>query len=161
MSTGKYCVGDSWWGNRGQASDPENRITVCCVVPWCNVSHCLIWHSAATQLFGFVTFYGPSAPVPPIVPEFSIFGKKLDSQMVCRSRFLKVRDELSVLPTAFFFFFFFCSCSFVQKTILEKMIQLGRTTKHFSPGHLSVMLSCCPEHVIDTLHCQECKLSSL
>lgn len=59
-------------------------------MPWCDVSHCLIWHSEATQLFGFVTFFGPSAPVPPIVPEFSIFGKKLDSGLVRRSMFLIV-----------------------------------------------------------------------
>lgn len=29
----------------------------------------------------------------------------------------------------------------VQKTTLENMIQLGRTTKHFPLGHLNVMLS--------------------
>lgn len=42
-------------------------------------SHCLIWPPAATPLFSSVTFYGSSAPVPPIVPEFSIFGTKLDA----------------------------------------------------------------------------------
>lgn len=30
-----------------------------------------------------LTFYGPSAPVPPIVLEFSIFGKKLDPLNWC------------------------------------------------------------------------------
>lgn len=86
LSTGKLLVGDRLWDSWWQSSDVENRITLGCFVPWCNVSHCLIWHSAATQLFGFVTFCGPSAPVPPIVPEFSIFGKKLDSLNWCAGR---------------------------------------------------------------------------
>lgn len=134
-------------GNQWQSSDLENRITVGCFVPWCNVSHCLIWHSAAT--LGFVTFYGPSAPVPPIVPEFSIFGKKLDSLNWCIGQcFLYFeRDALYILKH-FQFFFFLCCCSVVQKTILENMIQLGRSMKHFSLGHLNVMLSfACYWHV--------------
>lgn len=61
----------------------KTALTVACFVPWCSMSHCLIWHSAATRLFGFVTLCGPSAPVPSIVSEFSIFGKKLGSFNWC------------------------------------------------------------------------------
>lgn len=53
-----------------------------------SVSRCLIWHSADTRLFGFVTFCGPAAPVPPIVPEFSIFGLKWDSLNLCEGHCL-------------------------------------------------------------------------
>lgn len=145
LNAEKCCAGDSLWGNRWQSSDPRN--TVGCFVPWCNVSHCLIWHSAATQLFGFVTFYGPSAPVPPIVPEFSIFGKKLDSLNWCVGQY---NEKWTVYSPALYLCFFFTPvvAQLFKKTILENMIHLGRTMKHFSPGHLNVMLSlACYWHV--------------
>lgn len=80
----------------------KNHITVGCFAPWCNVSRCLIWHSAATQLLSFVTFCGPSAPVPPIVPEFSIFGQKLDSLNLCVGHCDSFRAINSIISTVIF-----------------------------------------------------------
>lgn len=114
----------------------KTALTVACFVPWCSMSHCLIWHSAATRLCGFVTLCGPSAPVPSIVSEFSIFGKKLGSFNWC----------------AGFFFYDFIMLSFNSSNVIflnhlllltcsnDDMIQHGRTVQHFSPGYLNVML---------------------
>lgn len=57
------------------------------------------------------------------------------SQLVCRSMFRVVRERQTILSSNSI------TRAVVQKTILENMIQLGRTTKHFSPGHLNVMPS--------------------
>lgn len=129
-----------WSGVCGGISDShqtwKTALTVACFVPWCSMSHCLIWHSAATRLFGFVTLCGPSAPVPSIVLEFSIFGKKLGSFNWCTGLcffhdFKKLSFNSSVI---FLNHLLLLTCSD------DDMIQHGRTMQHFSPGYLNVML---------------------
>lgn len=109
-------------------------------VSWCNVPHCLIWHSADTQLFGFVTFYGPSAPVPPIVPEFSIFGMKLVSLNLCvqvtvcysqRATNCLISEVISAFSLLFSAFWL---------TVADKIVQLLSSTKHSSSQPLNVIL---------------------
>lgn len=131
----KICSGraprcNTWWQNLWRL-ESENHRTVACLCR-CNASRCLIWHSANTRLLGFVTFYGPSAPVLPIVLEFSIFGMKLDSlsQFVCGS--LLENSKLFSSPWCIVFFFLMIKA--------EDMMQLGRTATRFSPGPLNVML---------------------
>lgn len=61
---------------------------------------------------------------------------------VCNS----LRAINSIISKVMFLFslLFLCCCScFFQMTVVENMIQLGRTTKHFSPGLLNVMSSLC------------------
>lgn len=84
----------------------ENHRTVVCL---CVGTVCLAALFGIRQTpgsFGFVTFCGPSAPVPPIVPEFSIFGLKWDSWFVWGSPILIIREPQTHKYLRFFFFFF-------------------------------------------------------
>lgn len=130
---------------------------------WCNVSHCLIWHSAATQLLGFVTFCGPSAPVPPIVPEFSIFGQKLDSLNLCVDHCQSESNKLHNLQGCFLVFSSavsqFCFALFFSDDNRRK----HHSTREDCEAFLTRAFKChaVPLHVIDTSRCQKCKLSRL
>lgn len=141
----------SWSTDCGGISDShqtrKTALTVACFVPWCSMSHCLIWNSAATRLFGFVTLWALSTCSLYCVRIFYIWQEVGLFQLVCMSLFFMISKSWALI-SSMLFSQIICCCWLFFKWWHDSRSR-GRTMQHFSPGYLNVMLFlACYWHIV-------------